>query len=59
MKNLQSPVLSLVLFNNRFLASGDKSSVTSVMDIVSGEVKDTIKGQEGPVTALAMAEVEG
>lgn len=54
MRKLRSPVLSMALFDDRLLAAGAKNCTTLVTDIVSGEVVSTIKGQDGPVTALSM-----
>lgn len=59
MKRVQSPVLSMALFEDRLLALGAKNSVTLVMDIVSSKVVHKFKVQDDPSSALFMVQVEG
>ncbi len=58
MKNHRSPVLSMALHADQFLASGAKNSATLFTDVISGRVLHTYKGQQGAITAISVAKME-
>ena len=58
MRNHSSPVFSLALLDNLYLASGAKNGVILTSNITSGEILWTVKGHLGGVTAVAASRLQ-